>query len=394
MEVNAGARQPVHTVYGGAHRFKADTVPKLGAMARETMRTLVPHTAALVAITGMNSAIAAEVHERVAAKLEREPIEDFRIDFEDGYGYHSDADEDRDAAESSRQLAGAIAGQALPPFIGVRIKAFSDATLTRARRTLDLFMDSLLASAGEVPREFVITLPKVTTAAQVKMLHDQLVTIEARHRLTPNAIRIEIMVEMPQVIVNAQGCCEIPALLTASGGRCRGMHFGPYDYTSALGIASSRQHLHHPSCVFARHVMQAATAGTGVFLSDGPTKLIPQRSSAEAAHHAMKAQYDDIRRSLDQGFYQGWDLHPSQLPMRYAAVYSFFEEGLSAATERLRNFLDGAAQATLLGTVFDDTASAQGLLNFFHQGWSCGALTEAEVSRTGLTPGQLRSRSL
>ena len=212
--------------------------------------------------------------------------------------------------------------------------------------------------------------------------------------------------EAPQLVVNDRGVCAIPELIEAAAGRCRGLHFGPYDYTTAAGIPGSHQGLHHPACDFARHMMQSAAAGTGVMLSDGPTKVIPlpphrgtaltaeqEAANREAVHRAMRRHYDDVRRSLHHGFAQGWDLHPAQFPMRYAAVYSFFREGLDAASGRLRNFMDAAAQATTLGTVFDDAASAQGLLNFFLQGQSCGAFTDPEIGMTGLTGEELRTRS-
>ncbi len=86
------------------------------------------------------------------------------------------------------------------------------------------------------------------------------------------------------------------------------------------------------------------------------------------------------------GFYQGWDLHPAQLPTRYAAVYAFFLEGLDAASDRLTNFVTKAAQATLVGEVFDDAATGQGLLNYFLRAMNCGAITEREaVEQSGLT---------
>ncbi len=387
-------RQPVHSVYGGAQRFKADTVRKLGAIAIETVGEYLPDSQALTTITGMDPSIAHEVHARVEQKLQREPVEDFRIDFEDGYGHHSEAEEDAHASESAGQLALAMRDGNLPPFIGIRIKPLSKTSCRRAMRTLDLFLSTLLAETRGLPPNFVVTLPKVTVSAQVGALDELLKEIEARFELTPHGMRMEIMIETPQAIINERGICIIPALLDAAAGRCRGIHFGPYDYTSSIGITSSQQSLQHPSCDFARHAMQAATAGTGVFLSDGPTKLIPLRTAdRDKVHQAMRAQYDDVRRSLYHGFYQGWDLHPAQFAMRYAAVYAFFLEGLHSAAGRLRNFVDASARATTLGTVFDDTASAQGLLNFFLRGLACGALTESEVLSAGLTPDQLRKRS-
>ena len=110
-------------------------------------------------------------------------------------------------------------------------------------------------------------------------------------------------------------------------------------------------------------------------------------------HHAWRAHYDDVRSSLRQGYYQGWDLHPAQLPTRYAALFAFFLEAKERASARLSAFVAKAAQATLVGNIFDDAATGQGLLSFFLRGINCGALTEAEALATGLTLEELRGRS-
>ena len=111
-------------------------------------------------------------------------------------------------------------------------------------------------------------------------------------------------------------------------------------------------------------------------------------------HRARKLHYDHIQHSLTNAYYQGWDLHPAQLPTRYAAVYAFFLDSLEAASERLRNFVEKAAQATLVGDVFDDAATGQGLLNYFLRAINCGAVTEQEALQlTGLTLEELRSGS-
>src|SRR5439155_18177459 len=139
--------------------------------------------------------------------------------------------------------------------------------------------------------------------------------------------------------------------------------------------------------------MQVALAGTGIWTSDGATNVMPI-GSRESVHRAWKLHFDHIRHSLVTGFYQGWDLHPAQLPTRYAAVFTFFLEGLDAASERLRNFVEKAAQATLIGDVFDDAATGQGLLNYFLRAINCGAITEEEATkRTSITLDELRSGS-
>ena len=199
------------------------------------------------------------------------------------------------------------------------------------------------------------------------------------------------------------------SLVAAGGGRIGGAHFGTYDYTALCGITASWQHMRHPVCDFAKHMMQVALAQSGVQLSDGATNILPvaphraaagqeltqsqKRENAESVHRAWKVHFDDATHSLVHGYYQGWDLHPAQLPTRYAAVYAFFLSALPAATARLRNFVEKAAQATLAGDVFDDAATGQGLLNFFIRGLSSGALTLDEARATGLSVEELQSRS-
>jgi hypothetical protein len=151
--------------------------------------------------------------------------------------------------------------------------------------------------------------------------------------------------------------------------------------------------MRHPACDFAKHVMQVALAGTGIWLSDGATNVMPV-GSRDVVHRAWRLHAEHVRHALVTGFYQGWDLHPAQLPSRYATLFAFFLEGLDAASERLQNFVRKAAQATLAGDVFDDAATGQGLLNYFLRALNCGAITEQEaVDKSGLTLEELRSRS-
>jgi citrate lyase beta subunit len=379
-------RQPVHTVYGGAHLFKTETGSNLGAMALQTIRTYAPDPATFAYCIGLcgGEELVRTVHQRTIAKLEREPVEDYRIDFEDGYGNRSDAEEDGHAVSTALAVARGARQPGFPPFIGIRIKPFTDALRARSIRTLDLFLNTLL-SQGSLPANFAVTLPKVTVPEQVAALV---------RKLEPfGPVKLELMIETPQSIIDASGQFAIPKLLDAAEGRCRALHFGVYDYTASCNITAEHQSLTHPACDFARHVMQVSTAGRDVTLSDGATNILPISKDRAVVERAMRLHFEHVQRSLMHGFYQGWDLHPAQLPTRYAAVYAFFLQSFEAAAGRLRNFVEQAAQATLVGDVFDDAATGQGLLNFFLRGINCGAFTEQEAAATGLTVEDLRGRS-
>lgn len=403
-------RQPVHTVYGGAQLFAADSVPKLGRIARRAIDDYAPDAVSLGAAVGIgNHSALSTIYARVVEKIEREPIEDFRIDFEDGYGNRPDAEEDGHCAVVAAEVAKGMRDNTLSPFIGMRVKPLNEEMRVRSIRTLDL-VTTALAEAGGLPERWVVTIPKITIIEQVEYTVAVLRGLERKLGLAEGTLRFEAMVETPQIILDSRGTSLLPRVLAASDGRLRGAHFGTYDYTAGINVTAAHQRMQHTACDFAKHFMQVAFAGTDVWLSDGSTTVMPvaiHRAAQGAAldagqkaenrtsvHAAWKLHFDDIRHSLAGGFYQGWDLHPAQLVTRYAALYSFFLEGIDAAGVRLSNFVGKAAQATLVGDVFDDAATGQGLLNFFLRGINSGAITEDEALRmTGLTADEFRGRS-
>ncbi len=403
------APQPVHTVYGGAQLFQADTAHVLGSRALKMLETYAPDAPEFARAVGLTSARADQVYRRMMAKLQREPVEDYRIDFEDGYGNRPDGEEDGHAVTAAQAMAKMLSQPGAPPFLGIRIKPLTEILRARAIRTLDLFLTTLASAVEGIPETFVVTLPKITVPAQVAALVKILAILERQLGLRAGAIPLEVMIETPQSILDALGACAIPKLIEAADGRCRGLHFGVYDYTASCNITAEHQSIVHPACDFARHVMQVGASGRGVTLSDGATNIMPvprHRASddepltaAQAAenrqivHRAMRLHFEHVQRSLAHAYYQGWDLHPGQLPTRFAAVYAFFLESFDPAAQRLRNFVEKAAQATLVGDVFDDAATGQGLLNFFLRGINCGAFTEDEAAATGVTLEELRGRS-
>ena len=385
-------RQPVSTVCGGAQLFSSGTVHKLGELALKFASRWVSSPGDLATILGLDTALAGRVHPAVIAKLEREPVEDYRIDFEDGYGYRSADEEDAHAVSTATALAQAMEAGNAPPFVGIRIKPLSDEWHRRSLRTLDLFLSTLVEDGGGPPDGFCVTVPKIQDLVQIEIVAEALTEIETA--LGIDRVPIELMVETPQMIIEVDGSTGVRKWVEAGNGRVRGAHFGTYDYTASLNVTSARQTMDHASCAFARHVQQVSLAGTGVWLSDGATNLMPVGDDPNVVHDAMRLHYHHIRHSLSHAYYQGWDLHPAQLVTRYAAVFAFFLEGLDAAGARLSNFVESAAKATLVGEVFDDAATGQGLLNYFLRAINCGAITEDEaITRTSLTLDELRTHS-
>ena len=430
-------RQPVHTVYGGANLFKADTAASFGKMSLKALLTYAPNFAVFGRafelrgyeslptsesdinalgdqLESMNATerskhpafISFEVYRKVINKLKTEALEDFRIDFEDGFGNRSDEEEDATAVQAAKEVAEGMKDESLPPFIGIRIKPFTEEMKERGLRTLDIFVTTLVQeTGGKLPENFVVMLPKVTIPEQPDSLANIFEALEKSLDLPQGILKMEMMVETTQAIMDINGINPLHRFITASKGRCIAMHFGTYDYTASCNITAVYQEMDHPVCDFAHHMTKVALAHTGIWLSDGATNTMPigpHRGELTAeefqenrlvVHKAWKKGYNHIRHSLWNGYYQGWDLNPAQLPMRYTAVYAFFLESYHLAVERLTTFIEKAARATLIGDTFDDAATGQGLLNYFLCALNSGAISEEEVLATGLTMDEIRTRS-
>jgi len=378
-------RQPVHTAYMPAHRFERGSPVSWGAEALAAVAEHCPDPGRFADAMGLARGVAEQVHALVLAKLAAEPVEDLRIDFEDGYGVRGDETEDAHARAAARSLAAALGEDSAPPFCGIRVKSLERPTRLRALRTLDVFLGTLLGEGGRpLPHGFVITVPKVTSAAQVSAMVLVCERLEAVHGIGSGAwLPFEIQVETPQLICGPDGAATIARCVHSAAGRLTGLHYGTYDYSAALGIAAAQQSLDHPAADYAKSVMQVAAAGSGVWLSDGSTSILPAGTGEDVvAGWRLHARL--VRRSLERGFYQGWDLHPAQLVSRYATTYAFYREGLPAACDRLREYTRRAAAGQ------EEPATARALAGYILRALHCDATTENEVTEScGLDPAQL-----
>jgi len=431
-------RQPVHTVYGGANLFKADTCVKMGDIALKNLQTYAPDFVTLAKVLQLTGCehlphlqsdieqltkkldampeaerkkepcwLAYTVYNKIIRKLQTEAVEDFRIDFEDGFGNRPDDEEDATAVQAAQELATGMKNKTVSPFIGIRIKPFTEDLKHRGVRTLDIFLSTLLQKTnGVLPANFVVMLPKVTIPEQVITLVRLFEILEKAHQLQTGSLKMETMVEATQIIMDDEGRNPLLRIIKASEGRCIAAHFGTYDYTASCGITARYQTMAHPVCDFAHHMTKVALGGTGIFLSDGATNVMPvgvhrgenlsfeqMAENRESVHQAWRTGFHHTMHSLINGFYQGWDLNPAQLPMRYASTYNFFLSSYDDAVFRLKTFVERAAISTLTKDIFDDAATGQGLLNFFLKAMNCGAITEEEATSTGLTIDEIRSRS-
>ncbi|MFC5268720.1 DUF6986 family protein [Kribbella qitaiheensis] len=369
-----GIRQPVHTVYVPADQYNAGTVREWAEEAKAALGQYGASAAELADALELPAGLAVEVYERVRAKLDREPIEDLRIDFEDGYGTRPDEQEDAAALDAARSLAETVKAGAAPPYHGLRIKSLEAPTRRRGVRTLDLFVREL-SGAGALTDGFVVTLAKVTSVEQVEAMMLVLSAIEQAHAAPTGSLKFEIQIETPQAILGADGTALVARMIRAGAGRVTGLHYGTYDYSASLGVAAAYQSMDHPVADHAKDVMQLAAAGTGVFVSDGSTNVLPV-GERDAVHAAWRLHLRLVRRSLARGIYQGWDMHPAQLPSRFVATYLFYREGLDSAGARLRAYV-GKGESGYL----DEPATAAALAGYLLRGVECGAVELAELDK-------------
>ncbi|MFJ2114903.1 MULTISPECIES: DUF6986 family protein [unclassified Streptomyces] len=378
-----GTRQPVHTVYVPGDAFAAATIRSWGDRALAALDEHAPDAASLARVLGLPDELAGPVHDRVRAKLREEPVEDLRIDFEDGYGPRPDAEEDETAARAARLVHEAYAAGTAAPYMGIRMKCLEAAVRERGIRTLDIFLSGLMA-AGGLPEGLVLTLPKVTYAEQVAAMARLAEEFERVHGLPPGRIGFEIQIETSQAILAADGTATVARMIDAAGGRATGLHYGTFDYSAGVGVSAAYQSSDHPAADHAKAVMQVAAAGTGVRVCDGSTNVLPVGPTAQV-HDAWRLHYGLTRRALARAYYQGWDMHPGHLPTRYAAVYAFYREGLEPAAARLAAYVAKAG-----GDVMDEPATAKALSGYLLRGLDCGALDDTEVARlTGLSRADL-----
>ncbi|WP_283134306.1 DUF6986 family protein [Rhizohabitans arisaemae] len=353
-------RQPVHTVYIPADRFDAGTVSELGTAAARLLDTRFDAEA--LGLTSDDQAFAGLVRSRVAAKLAAEPVEDVRIDFEDGYGVRPDGQEDADVGRAVEAVAAMAAGKTLPRRWGLRIKSFADGHADRALRTLDGFLTGIADATGGLPEGFTVTFPKVTRAEYLDEFERFLEALERSLGLPDGTLRFEMQVETTQTVM----------FLLAGRGRTPRLaaaHFGVFDYTASCGLPPEEQRLDHPACDFARHVMQVAFAGTGVELSDGSTNLVPASEAAADVHAVWRTHSALVRHSLSHGFHQGWDMHPAHLVSRFATVYAFHLARQAGYTARVSAYQEQAEQSGLL----EEPATIRALSAILRRGTDCGA---------------------
>ena len=367
---DSGARQPIHTVYVPGDKYTADLPAAWGANALAS----AGDAAGLAELAAkLNLAEPERLGELVAAKLVSEPIEDLRLDFEDGYGNRPDAEEDAAVIAAADSVSAAVSAGKAPACIGIRFKCFEAPARARGIRTLDLFITRLLEN-GPLPEGLRLTLPKVTTVAQVESMVFLAEKLEQAHGLEEGRIRFEVQVETPQVILAANGTHPVAQLIASGKGRVSSLHYGTYDYSASLGVAAGYQSMEHPVADFAKDVMQVAVAGTGVELSDGSTNIIPAGDPENIAA-AWELHARLVARHLSRGIYQGWDMHENHLVTRYLATFAFFREGLQAAGTRLRNYVHQISSA-----IMDEPATARALARYIHRGVACGAVTADEVT--------------
>jgi citrate lyase beta subunit len=350
------AWQPVHTVYVPADRVTPGIVAEWRHAAMELLHRHVFAPTELASLFDLDIDLATPVHDRLRKKLAAEPIEDLRIDFEDGYGFRPWDEEDRHVESAAAAVAAMHEDGTLPRRWGLRVKSFADGDPRRSIRTLDGFLTEVVKRTGELPGGFTVTFPKVLVEAYLGQFARCLEALEEALHLGRGTLRFEMQVEAPQTVLFLQRSAD---LVPSLGGRLAAAHFGVFDYTASIGLPPHEQRLDHPACDHARHIMQTALAGTGVELSDGSLAAAPASDSAEDVGDLLRRHSAQVRHSLAHGYYQGWDMHPSHLISRFATVYAFHYKCYETYSDRIRAWEDERAAE---GGVLDEPATIRTLL--------------------------------
>lgn len=352
--------QPSHTVYVSAADASANVPAEWGTAASTILDA---HPEAFAELDTAN------VLPVVRERLSTAPIQDLRIDFEDGYGWRSDVVEDRHATAAGAALAALAKDSDGPTWLGIRSKGLAAHERRRGIRTLELVLDG----AGGVPDGFVFTVPKLRAVGQVDAVVALCEEVERAHGLPDRALRFELQIESPQAVIGADGTATLARAITRADGRCTSLHYGTYDYSAACGITSAQQSLAHPVADHAKNVMLVAAAQTGVWVCDGSTQVVPTGSPEQVAASARR-HFELVTRSLERGFYQGWDMHPGHLVTRWLATFGFFRHAMPVAAARLGGYLDRQG-----GEVMDEPATAQALAGVLVRGLDAGAFGLADV---------------
>jgi hypothetical protein len=373
--------QPAHTVYVSAAFAKPGVCGAWGRAALASLDAHAPTPAALAAAVGLPVDAVRDAWPLLRDVLASRPIQDLRVDLEDGYGPHTDAEEDAETDRAAATLLAESVDPAGPVRLGIRHRSLEVATRARAIRTFDRLVGRLTEGGG-VPTGFVVTMPKVVHLDQVRVYVELLRALEKAHRLGDGTLVFEIQVETPQTILAADGTLPLAPMIDAAEGRCTGLHYGTYDYSAALGVSAEHQNAWHPVAQTAKAVMRLAAAQTGVEVSDGSTNQLPVGDTS-TVHANWKVHADLVAGGLADGIRQGWDLHPAQLVTRHLINIVTLRRRLPAALDRLRIYF-GADP--LSGATVDEPATAQALAADVLRAVTTGAATAAEVEAgTGTT---------
>ena len=284
-------RGPIQTLYVAAGDFHDEYVREAG---REAEQLLLEHAEEFLRVLGGDDALMG----RVLDKLATEPVEDLRIDFAEPA--RDDATEEARISEAALAWGVAAEAGALGPCGGIRVPGLGAPDRTRSIRTVGRFLDVL----GEIPEGFVVTVPSVTTIAEIEAMVRLADLIE---KDLDGRLAFEVQLEGPQAVLGPQGSVLVSKMIHHAEGRLRSVHLVPD------GFGGERLADH------ALTLVRAATHGTGVRVADGSTLAVPP---PESVVDGWQTHLDGVRHALVRGFVQGRDSHSSQLPTRYAATFA------------------------------------------------------------------------
>jgi hypothetical protein len=361
----------------------ADTLPQHTDLIQELEFELVEDSEKVKA-DNYAAWFAWAIYRDIIDKFHEDPIEELQIDLFDSSRAQTGGEIEETAVRAANRLARGSMGS-LPRFTGVSLPSVQQRTL----EILDLFLSTLVEEArGKLPPAIFFVTVANAARDEIAALTVFLSQFERQRKLAAESIKISFEIASPRSILGEDQQIVLGKLANAAGGRCFAAHLDGDSFLNELNIPAVHRHARHESLNFARQIMQLVLSPMGIGLSDSimPSTTIPPGADIQAVHRAWREHFNAVTHSMIGGFYQGLDPHPILLPARYAAVYSFFMEGMAEQGKRVRDFIRRAAA----NPDFKDTQAAQATLNFFYRAQRCGALTLEQLEEaTGLTRAEL-----
>jgi citrate lyase beta subunit len=240
-------------------------------------------------------------------------------------------------------------------------------------------------SLEQYPIDGVI-FPKIEHPDEVSWVCELLEQIEVQLGLTPNQIKLQLLVESGWSVAN------LPEIARRAMTRLAGIIFGIADYAADLSLPEIRYD--HPVCDWARAQVVNLAGAVGVPAIDAMTvnypvadPSLPAQENRQRILARLKECYDDAWHSIGLGMKGKWVGHPAQLFVVLLAYRQHLSSGaMMAELEKIKSYqlaVQDQIGATIIDGVMSDRATDRHARARLREGVALGLLSTDD----GLTLG-------